>query len=365
MEYLRYCQSFVVGTGLVTNSPSFRKFLGWCFLLPLSLIVFAFSIYKIRDTDNDIFLMIEVMESISSFTQLMIRKYIIFIQGELMLEIFNECENLWSFDLFGPQLSEKFKQQMKNCWTLAKVLITSGFITIVLMCISALTDKTKSLPFICWVPNFSYAHELIFLSQFILLIELLYYVVATDGFYLLICMDIQIQYKMMGKMLKSVQFGVISEEESWEKLVELANHHNKMLHEKLNKVFSKYYIIQYAISVSAMSAQVYTLMYSKVVIETALKSICYTISLLLQVAYYFFPASNMEIEAEKFSTKIYFLNWQDNADAKIRKHILFMLLKSQKSLEMWGEGMLHINRNEYLLIFRLGFTIATLLSGFK
>ncbi|XP_044255357.1 uncharacterized protein LOC123005603 [Tribolium madens] len=365
MEYLNNCQSYVGGTGLAANSPLYRKFLSKYIFAPLGLLLLAFSAYKFWDTNNDIFLIMEVLESISTLTQLMIRKYLIFVHSNLILEIFNDCYNLWPFDLFGPELEKKFKKQMKNCWTLAQFLITCGFVTIFITCVSALTDEEKSLPFICWVPNLPYATELIFLSQYILLTIVLYYILLTDGFYLLVCMDIKIQYKMMRKMLKSIKFRIISEKESWEKLVELAKHHNKMLmlHKKLNKVFSKYFLVQYAMSVSAITVQAYTLKYSQVTIEIEIKSIFYTVSILFQVALYFFPASNVEIEAEKLSTAIYFLNWQDYGNVKIRHHILFMLLKSQQKLEMRGGGMLHINRNEYLMMFRLALTIATLLGN--
>ncbi|EFA02945.1 odorant receptor 136 [Tribolium castaneum] len=363
MEYLKYCQSYIIGSGLASNSPVFRQFLARYLFFPLSLILVSLSIYIIKDANNDIYFLTEVMESLASYTQLLIRKYMIFTQSKLMVEIINDCENLWSLELFGPELGKKFKQQMKNCWTFVNVLVTSGFSTVLLICITTLTDKEKSLPFVCWIPGFPHATELIFLTQFVLLMNGLYYIKLTDAFYLLVCMDIQIQFKMMGKMLKTIHFGLLSEKESWEKLVELAKHHNKILHKKLNKVYSKYYVVQYVMSVTAMTAQAYTLKYIEVNIQLALKSIMYTCSLLLQGALYFFPASNIEIEAENFSTEIYFLNWQDHGDVKIRKHILFMLLKSQENLEMMGEGMMHINRNEYLMMFRLSFTIATLLGG--
>ncbi|XP_044255369.1 uncharacterized protein LOC123005612 [Tribolium madens] len=368
MEYLHNCQTYVGGTGLAINSPLYRKKSIQIHFFPLTLLLIALSSYKLRDTNNDIFLIMEILESISTFTLLMIRKYVVFTHSSLMLDIFNDCYNLWSFDLFGLELEQKFKKQMKNCWTLAQTLITCGFITIMFMCVSALIEEEKLVPFICWLPDFLYARELIFLSQFIILMVVFYYILLTDGFYLLVCMDIKIQYKMMRKMLKSIKFGIILEKESLEKLVELAKHHNKMLklHKKLNNVFSKYFLVQYAMSVSAITVQAYTLKYSEVTIETVLKSIFYTVSILLQVALYFFPASNVEIEASIIIIKLFilfFLNWQDYGNVKIRHHILFMLLKSQQKLEMKGGGMLHINRNEYLMMFRLALTIATLLGN--
>ncbi|EFA02942.1 odorant receptor 131 [Tribolium castaneum] len=364
MEYLKYCQTYIRGCGLASNSSPFRKILAIYFFLPPCFLIIAFSVYELWDANNnDIFLVIEVLECISSYTQLTIRKYMIFTQNELMVEIINDCDQLWSFDTCGPELGKKFKQRMKNCWIMVKALVTCGFTTFILMCISARADRDNLLPFLCWIPDFPYATEVLFLSQFMLLMELLYYVMATDGFYLLVCMDIHIQFEMMQEMLKTIQFDVISEKESWEKLTELAKHHNRMLHQKLNQVFSKYYVVQYFMTVAAMTVQTYTLKYRMVNIQTALKSIMYTFSLMFQSAYYLFPASNIEIEAENFSTEIYFLNWQDHEDVKIRKHILFMLMKSQENLELMGEGMVHINRNEYLLMFRLAFTIATLLDG--
>ncbi|EFA12791.2 odorant receptor 152 [Tribolium castaneum] len=364
MEYLKYCQTYIKGSGLAPDSPPIRKFLAKFFILPCFLII-ALSIYKLRDSNSDIFLVIDVLECVASYTQLTIRKYIIYNHGKLMEEIISDCENLWSFDMFGPELGKNFDQKMRNTWTVVKSLITCGFVTFILMCVSATTSKENPLPFTCWVPNFAFATELLFLLQFLLLMELLYDVMAMDGFFLLVCMDIQIQFKMMKKMLHSIQFGVTSEEESWDKLVELVKQHNKMLklHQKLNRVFSRYFLVQYAMTVGSMTVQAYTLKYSEANIETTIKSIVYTISLMLQGASFFFSASNIEIEAGNFSKEIYFLNWEDQQDVKIKKHILFMLMKSQENLELTGEGMVHVNRRDYLKMFRLAFTIATLLDG--
>ncbi|XP_064215006.1 uncharacterized protein LOC107397714 isoform X1 [Tribolium castaneum] len=367
MEYLKYCQTYIKGTGLASNSSLFRNILAKYFFLPPCFLIIAFSIHELWDTNNnDVSLVTEVLECVASYTQLIIRKYIVFTQSDLMVEIINDCGKLWPFDMFGSELGKKFKQQMKTCWTLVKFLVVCGFATFFLMCISArAAERDNSLPFLCWVPDFPYATELLFFLQFMLLLELLYYVLATDAFYILICMDIQIQFEMMGKMLKSIKFGEISEKECWDKLVELAKQHDRMLklHQKLNQVYSKYYVVQYFMTVGSMTVQAYNLKYRMVNIQTALKSIVYTFSLMFQCGYYFFPASNIEIEAENFSTEIYFLNWQNIGNIKIRKHILFMLMKSQENLAMMGEGMVHVNRNECLMMFRLAFTIATLLDG--
>lgn len=42
------------------------------------------------------------------------------------------------------------------------------------------------------------------------------------------------------------------------------------------------------------------------------------------------------------------MNWENTNSLKIRKHILFMLMKSQEELSVTGGGMLHVNRNEYV-----------------
>ncbi|KAH0809398.1 hypothetical protein GEV33_013390 [Tenebrio molitor] len=84
--------------------------------------------------------------------------------------------------------------------------------------------------------------------------------------------------------------------------------------------------------------------------DAALKSVVYFFTVMLQVALYFIPASNVEIEAENYSLEIYSTNWEANTNNKIGKHLLFMLMKSQKSLNLLGAGMLHVNRPEYLAL---------------
>ncbi|RZC31772.1 odorant receptor 22a-like [Asbolus verrucosus] len=308
------------------------------------------KIFMFRYMKGDILLMAEAFESLSTYTQCTVRKYILFVHGKLITEVIKECGQLWNYDLFGAKDEKALRQKMEFCIKMTKALAMASSGTIALLCLTAIFDEKKSVPLTCWTPDSKLATGIIFSLEVLTLLETLYLVVALDSFYLLICTAITVQFIMLQKMLEQLNFGVNSDDE---------------LHKKLNKIYSEYYIVQYVITVTAVAIQGYIVLYKSTSLQTSIKGVVYFFTVMFQVALFFIPASNIEIEAENFSNEIYNVNWEDNRNMKNGKHILFMLMKSQKPLYMLGGGMLHVNRNEYIVLLRLAFTIATILGGMK
>lgn len=109
------------------------------------------------------------------------------------------------------------------------MLFFSVMITLMFIILSAINDDTKTVPFYCWIPKVHYAEEVIFVVEILILMVAVYYVLAVDSFYVLICMELQIQFKLMCAMVNSIRFGKDNEKNCLKKLTKCVENHNKLL----------------------------------------------------------------------------------------------------------------------------------------
>jgi hypothetical protein len=138
------------------------------------------------------------------------------------------CQN-WEYNLFGDKIETELRRKMELCIKMTKTLAFCSTGTITLMCVTALIDDKKLVPLTCFVPNYKWAAEIIFISEVIILFETLYYVVALDSFYLLNCMNLETQFTLMRELIKSIRFGADDDSECLQKLVRCAQHHRSLL----------------------------------------------------------------------------------------------------------------------------------------
>ncbi|RZC31775.1 7tm 6 domain containing protein, partial [Asbolus verrucosus] len=211
-------------------------------------------------------------------------------------------EYFWDYNIFGKEFREKLERKVIVCTKIVKTVVTAGFITVGLFCLTTVFDETKVVLLICWTQE-----------------------------------------------IKQVLFTVLK------------------FHGKINIIFSLYFIVLYLVTAALASIRSYILMIKQVLsspsFADSIKSMYYLSSMLLQVDLLFITTSNIEIEvgiktnqhvyiifsqAQNLSDEIYNVNWEITSDTKIRKHILFMLMKSQIPLSITGGGILHVNRNEYV-----------------
>ena len=151
------------------------------------------------------------------------------VHGRLIEEIIEDCKRQWPYDIFGPVMEKQLRNKMDFCLKITKALAFCSTGTITLMCVTAFFDNTKSVPLICWIPDFKWSTEIVFISEVLILFETLYFVVASDSFYLLVGMDLQVQFKLMVKLLKSIHFGVEEDAKCLRKLTQCVQHHRWLL----------------------------------------------------------------------------------------------------------------------------------------
>ncbi|EEZ99175.2 odorant receptor 7a isoform X1 [Tribolium castaneum] len=359
------CRKYMHGSGLGPTSPKIKRFISLWLLFPVSLLLDVLVIYDFHFLDNDIFKTAELLESVSSFGQLPIRKFILTYHSKLIQNLLEDRKKFWSYEMFGETYGKFLRRKMVLATRLIQTMIFFGASVATLMFVSTLADDRKTVPLECWIPEFKHSTHVVLVMQFCSLCEIIYLVGAVDCLYVLTCVDIKIQFLLLQKKLKTIQVGVKPMEECLNELTICVKHHNLLLrsHKSLNRIFSEYFFVQYFVSVLAACVQLYILMYITASLEDIMKSIVYLSAVVFQVAIFFMPASDIEEEAEQFAVEIYNVNWECTSGTKFRKQLLFMLMKAQKPLYMLGGGMIHANRNEYIVLFRLAFSISTLLGG--
>ncbi|EFA02882.2 odorant receptor 130 [Tribolium castaneum] len=378
-NYLSFPTGFLLGTGLLPESKFSRKIVSIGVFTPMTLFLVYLIVKKARNGENkDVLLWAELFESLTTCAHILSRKYVMYVHGGLISQIIKErgCY-FWNYDIFGPKFGQTLERKMNICTKIVKIVVSGGVVTIVLFCLTTVFDKSKVVPLVCWTPEDSLQTGIIYAMEVLIMFEIMWALLSIDCFYLLICTDLRIQFILLQRMIKSIKFGSNHDEKSFAKMVHCTQHHKFLLHfhAKLNTIFSSYFIVLYLVTVACASMHTYIILFKQVAnldisdwlkvrfrspgFGDSIKSACYLSGMLFQVGLYFVITSNVEIEV----VEIYNLNWENTGSVKIRKHVLFMLMKSQEELSVTGGGMLHVKRNEYVGLVRLAYTIATILGG--
>ncbi|XP_068907035.1 odorant receptor 43a-like [Tenebrio molitor] len=331
-NYLDFPVGFLEGSGLSSTSRLYRKFISICIFLPITFFLVYLVVRKFWDEKRDILLIAEVFESLTTCAHLLSRKYVMFVHGNLIKEVIKDREAcFWDYNMFGVEYGGTLQKKMIICTRIIKIVVSGGVVTVILFCLTTIFDEKKVVPLICWTPDDKLLTGLIYAIEVLVMLEIMYVLLSIDSFYLLICTDLRIQFILLQDMIKTVKFGEGSNQKALTKIIQCTQHHEFLLRSPS--------------------------------FGDSVKSICYLVGMLFQVGLYFIITSNIEIEAENLSGEIYNINWEATDSLKVRKHILFMLMKSQEPLSITGGGMLHVNRNEYVVLCRLAYSIATILGG--
>ncbi|XP_063904937.1 odorant receptor 98a-like [Zophobas morio] len=343
-NYLSFPIGFIEGSGLSSTSKLYRKILSLGVFLPMTFVLLYLIIRKFREEKRDVLMIAEVFEAITTCAHLLQRKYVMFMHRKLIKEVNKDRdENFWKYDLISTEMGLSFERQM-----------------------IILFDRSKVVPLMCWTPEDNkLLTAVIYIMQVLIMLEIMWALLSLDSFYLLMCTDLRIQFLLLQKTIQSVKLGEGSDTKGLVKIIDCTKHHKFLLriHGKINTIFSSYFIMLYLVTVACASMHSYIILFKSPSLGDSIKSVCYLSGMLFQVGLYFVITSNIEIEAENLCEEIYNINWEGTTNLKIRKHILFMLMKAQEPVSITGGGMLHVNRNEYVGLVRLAYSIATILGG--
>ncbi|KAJ3632642.1 hypothetical protein MTP99_009636 [Tenebrio molitor] len=371
-DYFQFIFDWYSRTGLRRSSTFFYKLVSLYILFPVLLIFYFMVIFNLHYNHNDIFDFAEIFSSISAFGNLVMRKTLILKYGSLWEEIFEEHSLFWTYDLFGNDAGDQFRKIMDFSISIIKMFWGGGLVSTLVHLLTPYFDKTLLLPHPCWIPRNNFVlRVIIYALEGIFYTEVIFLIGVFDGFYLLMCSNLKIQFSLLSKAVHSVQLGTnptkSHEEVCWKKLKEYSQYHKFLLrmHKKLNKIFSEFFVFQYFLTMGGTCLSLFVIFDKLTSSAQMAKNIIYIILLnsLLMITY--IPAGEIEIEADTLTAEIYNLDWYNARDLKICKFVLFWLTQAQTPVQMTGAGIVKVNRPVMLQIHRIAYSVSTALTGLK
>ncbi|RZB38634.1 7tm 6 domain containing protein, partial [Asbolus verrucosus] len=262
-------------SGLRKSCPIYRRIISVCILYPLLLILYSLMIFNIQYQKN-IFEIAAVFESVSTLGYLVTRKTILLIHASLFEEMIQDRSRFWHYDLCGKRIGDKCRNQMALCVSIIKFIWISTAISVVFRSSTPLFVEESVVP-------------------------------------------------------EKWTWTKVDEEICWMKLIECFEHHRFLLsvHRKLNNAFSEFFVCFYIVSIGGICIQFFILLDGSADFIHLIKIILFIMIVNALIILVIIPVGDIEIEAEKLIFGIYSIDWYKTGSVRIRKFVLFWLIKAQ------------------------------------
>ncbi|RZC35053.1 7tm 6 domain containing protein, partial [Asbolus verrucosus] len=330
-------------SGFRRSCEFYKRFIFLYILYPLLLTVYILIIFNIRYQTN-VTDVAAIFESLSTLGYLVTRKAILLFHASLFEEMIQDRSKFWHYDLHGKTRGDKFRSQMAFCVSLIKFMWVSTTISAIFRSYTPFYVEEYVVPEACYIPgNSIYSVVIIFVLIVIFYAESIFMFGVFDAFFMLMCVDLKIQFKLLNKTLGTINIKVDMDKDQeqicWRKLIECFEHHRFLLgvHKKLNKAFSEFFVAMYFFTIGGMCIQFFSLLDGQADINHLLKLIMYLLVINILAILVIIPSSNVEIEAEKLIFQIYNLDWYNSSGMRIRKFVLFWLIKAEIPVIMTGD----------------------------
>jgi hypothetical protein len=168
------------------------------------------------------------------YFQVLFRKSLRLVHSSLFEEMIDEYSRFWTYDLFGVPAKNKLKKQMSFCVSIIKLFMVGGTLSVVVHFTAPFYVKEYLLPHPCWIPGNNFiARVILYGLETVFYVETFFIIVVFDGFYLLMCCKLKIQFVLLCKAVRSIQLGANTtrthEEECWKKLKRYNQYHKFLL----------------------------------------------------------------------------------------------------------------------------------------
>ncbi|XP_008199314.2 uncharacterized protein LOC103314628 [Tribolium castaneum] len=351
--------------GLTTNSSRIRRFFTTYVLYPLMLSLYAMVLYNLRFKHHHIFEFAEVSVSATTFGNILIRKSLVVFSGSLNENVIDKHDQFWKYDSFSKTIAARCYRSMDLCQMLINFIMIGTTISIVVHCSLPLFLKDLLLPQSSWIPgNSSIARIVLYIMEIIVYIECLILMEMFDGLYLLMTVNLKVQFMLLRKAIESINVEKEDDEKCWQKMKDYCKYHKFLLsmHKTINKMYSQFFLYQYLLTIWGTCTTLFVIYNKSSTLAQITESVFIGSIINTLLIIIFIPASEIEIEAEKVAFAIYGIDWYNSKSLRIQKFVLFWLMHAQIPVQMSGAGMLNITRSQMLQIQRIGYSLSTLLS---
>lgn len=231
--------------GLKSTSPKFRKFISVYVLYPIQLTLYAMVLYNLRYKHHHIFEFAEVSVSATTFGnvkfqqpifcynnnfQILIRKSLVVFSGSLNEGIIDKHDKFWKYDSFEKPIAAQCYKNMDLCTMLINFIMIGTTISIIVHCSLPLVLKDLLLPQACWIPgNDPIARVILYVMEITVYIECLILMEMFDGLYLLMTVNLRVQFWLLRKAVESINVEKENDEECWQKMKTFCKYHKFLL----------------------------------------------------------------------------------------------------------------------------------------
>lgn len=121
-------------------------------------------------------------------------------------EFLDQQRNYWSLNDFSTEDRKKMQRLLHFSQIAFKVYIISGTCCVTTMLVVPWISVREE-PFACWIPNrFNFNFTSIYVAQFIFLVYIFFLLIGFDILFMVFCVHILIQLKLLKIKLRNVNF---------------------------------------------------------------------------------------------------------------------------------------------------------------
>ena len=150
--------------------------------------------------------------------------------GPLLEELIKRREFLWKYNSLTTEDGQQFHETMSSAGSTIKLFMIIGYISVCVHSVAPLFVEKLDLPHACWIPrNNDLIRKIIYIFEVITYNEIIILIVFFNGFYLLMCTELKIQFQILCKKIHSMRIDKHGEQLCWQEIKSCSSYHNLLL----------------------------------------------------------------------------------------------------------------------------------------
>ncbi|XP_018319501.2 odorant receptor 13a-like [Agrilus planipennis] len=289
---------------------------------------------------------------------------------QIIIELVTQLDDFWTSDVFDRDWKRNFeistdRKVVKVCKLVGGLYISCG----VYYAVRPLFLQRKVWPVSVYVipaiNNISGSYCIMYMVETVLILLIAFNMTGHDSLIFTLVYYAVLELRALQKALKDLIAHEDNEDELLRKLKIYVKCHDK-LHkyiEKVNELFSLFFLYQFffttigiCIAIFIMSISISTFHYDDV-----FKFVLQTMCVYVQMTLYCKGGSDLAYESEALGQAIYESDWTSACQPKVRKMMITIIHRSQKTARLNAGGLFDMNLNSLTSAAKATFSYFTLL----
>nr|XP_015837897.1 PREDICTED: uncharacterized protein LOC107398414 [Tribolium castaneum] len=216
---------------------------------------------------------------------------------------------------------------------------------LLVLCVVFLFDlqpfATGLLPTGCYLPEGWFKG--LTLTLWFLSVSFFLNIQGTNGFFYSQSVSLIVQFKLLSHRFKTTQFDK-------KELKELVDYHNFLTSycKQLNQAFAAIFLLQFFTSITSASLSIFIFMQPGAW-TNRIKFILYYSYTLVETSFYCIPAEILVNAASEIGNSVYDLDWHKIRINRVKKCIVIILARTQKTMVFTGYGLVNMNLQTFVV----------------